>query len=102
MATTKKKRVAAAPQQDIRIVIAQRGWVFVGNFAQRGTQCFVTDGYVVRRWGTSKGLGELATSGPLPNTVIDATPDVELHELGVLATLKCDAAKWSDRCRPRV
>lgn len=77
------------------IVVLQRGWVVVGDFKQDGTQCIVTDGHVVRRWGTSKGLGELAMEGPLKDTVLDAIPETKFHELTVVARLKCNAKAWS-------
>lgn len=56
------------------IVILQRGWVWLG------TLHFVRDnplfGYLenaatIRRWGTTKGLEELADSGVTSDTVLD-------------------------------
>jgi len=86
-------------QPDIRIVIAPRGWVFVGLFSRRGAHCTVDGGFVVRTWGTSKGLGELALLGPLERTVLDPAPCIELPSAGIIATLRCDAAKWQALCR---
>ena len=45
---------------DIKIVILQRGWVMLGRFERNGNDCKLHNSYVVRRWGTTKGLGELA------------------------------------------
>lgn len=77
-----------------RIVILQRGWVMVGLFSQKGTQCFLHNASVIRRWGTTMGLGELATKGPLPETKLEPTPLVQFHELTVIATIKCNEEKW--------
>lgn len=91
---------SSAPQgSPIRIVVLQRGWVVVGRYEHRGPTVVVTDGFVVRRWGTDKGLGQLAVEGPRPETVLDRTPRIEVHELAVVCSIDCDPAKWADRCR---
>lgn len=76
-----------------QIVILQRGWVVVGDFEQDGSQCFIRNGNVIRRWGTTKGLGELATNGPTENTVLDPIPETSFHELTIVARLNC-SEKW--------
>lgn len=87
--------------KDIRIVIAPRGFVFVGEFTRDGTTCRVRDGYVVRRWGTTRGLGELAADGPTGSTKLDPIPEIELHEL-TITTVRCTSPKWEDLCRSRL
>lgn len=82
-------------EQDIRIVILQRGWVFVGKYSQTGDECTLEGAKVVRRWGTSKGLGELAVAGPLPDTVLDPAPTVRFHALTVIASIACEVSKWA-------
>jgi hypothetical protein len=79
---------------DIRIVILQRGWVFVGRYSKKGNICTLTDAKNVRRWGTKQGLGELAATGPLPNTVLDPAGTVEFHELTVIGTIACEVDSW--------
>lgn len=93
-----KKTGTKTDAADIRIVILQRGWVMVGRYSRDGVRCKLESASVIRRWGTSRGLGELAAEGPRPNTVIEkaAAGEVEFHELTVIATLACDAAKWSE------
>ena len=83
--------------EDIRIVVLQRGWVMVGRFSQDGEKCVLTNAYNVRRWGTSKGLGELAEEGPLTDTKLDKCPDVRFHELTVVLTVDCEVKKWSQK-----
>ena len=71
-----------------RIVIAQRGWVFVGTWHQDGDEITLTDASVIRVWGTTEGLGQLAVSGPTPSTKLDPCgPAVRLHRLAIVATL---------------
>lgn len=83
----------------IKIVILQRGWVMIGRFSQNGAQCVIDDANVVRRWGTSKGLGELASNGPLTSTVLDPTPQVKFHELTVIQVIDCEDEKWDNKLR---
>lgn len=78
----------------IRIVILQRGWVFVGRFYQSGSDCVLEDGFNIRVWGTTKGLGEIASDGPTSSTKLDKIPTTRFHELTVIATLDCDEKIW--------
>ena len=78
----------------IKIVILQRGWVMIGRFYQEGPYCKLLDGYTIRRWGTSEGLGELAEKGAQGNTILDKNPEVKFHELTVIASLLCDEKAW--------
>lgn len=77
-----------------QIVIAQRGWVFVGDVERSGDDVTISNAQNVRRWGTSKGLGELATNGPTKSTVLDPYGTVRLHALAVVASLDCNPANW--------
>jgi hypothetical protein len=61
-----------------QIVVADKGFVFVGSVEDHA------DGSVtirncrnIRYWGTTKGLGELAT-GPTSKTIVDAYGTVKL------------------------
>jgi hypothetical protein len=55
----------AVPLSQKRIVIADRGWVFVGDCQDHedGTVT-ITNCKNIRRWGTTAGLGELV-NGPI-------------------------------------
>ena len=82
--------------RDIRICILQRGWVLVGEYQREGERCSLTNGCVVRRWGTSWGLGELAIKGPTDETVLDPVPDTQWHVLTEVMTMVCSAQTWTD------
>lgn len=81
-----------------QIVILPRGFVTVGRVRMDGQFYIVEDGYTVRRWGTSGGLGQLAAEGPLANTVLDAATRQRVHILGVVDMLEATAAKWISLC----
>jgi len=55
----------------MNIVVLTNGWVFKGDFnSQTNT---LTNGSVVRRWNTTKGIGELVLN-PLINPLLDPLP----------------------------
>lgn len=81
--------------QDVwRIVVLQRGWVVVGQVSQTGDELTITDASVIRTWGTTKGLGELALNGPLSGTKLDPCGTVRAHIAAVVFQMESDGAKW--------
>jgi hypothetical protein len=83
------------PSGDIKIVVLQRGWVMVGRLERDGSECKLHNASVIRTWGTSKGLGEIASNGPLSGTKLDKCEGlVEFDYLTVVAAISCDESKW--------
>lgn len=77
-----------------QIVVLQRGWVVVGEMTKEGNACVLHNASVIRRWGTSNGLPELAEFGPLPETKLEkATHPIRFHYMTVVLTLEC-SKKW--------
>jgi hypothetical protein len=57
---------------NVRIIVADRGWVFVGTCQDNDDgSVTITNCRNIRRWGTTQGLGELV-NGPLEGTKHDA------------------------------
>lgn len=54
------------------------------------------DAKTIRRWGTTKGLGEL-WSGPKKDTVLDEAGTVRLHPLQIIGTLDVDQKAWEKK-----
>lgn len=82
----------------IRIVILQRGWIAVGYWSQQGPNCELAKASIIRNWGTTKGLGEIAFGGPVSGkTILDPTPTIRFHELTVIATIDCVREKWINK-----
>ena len=79
---------------DIRIVVLHRGHVVVGRYERTGDDVVVRHASVIRVWGTTRGLGEIAAAGPTPKTVLDPCGTVRVHALAVICTIDCEAAKW--------
>lgn len=63
------------------IVIGNRGNVVVGDLIIRGSTGYLSNASVIRRWGTSKGLGQLALEGKQPDTILDFCGDFEFELL---------------------
>lgn len=79
----------------IKIVILQRGWAMVGKFKREGSDCSLEDAQVIRTWGTTKGLGEIAKDGPTSSTKLDPCNGlVQFDYLTVVATISCEEKKW--------
>ena len=79
----------------MKIVVLQRGWVLVGTFSEVSeTEHQLLDASVIRRWGTTKGLGELI-HGPTKNTVLDPCGRASFHPLAVVFKIDVEAAGWS-------
>lgn len=80
-----------APQ----IVILDRGFVYVGDVAIEGDWMIIRNARNVRRWGTTKGLGELAKNGPLTNTQLDPAGTVRAPMRAVIGLVECEASSWT-------
>jgi hypothetical protein len=91
-----RKDSVISSDSPIKIVILQRGWVVVGRFSQEGHNCKLDNAAVIRKWGTTKGLPEIALDGPTKNTVLDKllSMPIRFHELTVIAMIDCEASKW--------
>lgn len=79
-----------------QIVILNRGWVVIGNYSEKGDDCTLTEASVIRTWGTTKGLGELAENGVLTNTKLDPCPNVHFHKMTMVARMDVNEAKWNN------
>ena len=95
-----KKKTVSNP---VQIVVMHRGWVVVGRTrvepSPEGKMLVVEGGAVIRRWGTTKGLGEIAEGGPTRATVLDPCPTVRALVGTYIYTMDCDASKWETSLR---
>lgn len=90
----KKNEMGDVKDGQIWIVVAQRGWVCVGEIYHKGSQVSVKNSSIIRRWGTTKGLGEIAKDGPTDKTVLDPSGLISIHELAIVMMMGCDQEKW--------
>lgn len=71
-----------------QIVVLDRGFVYVGKVAVEGDFVTITNARNIRKWGTSRGLGELV-NGPTSNTVLDEVGTVVAPVRAVIHFIKC-------------
>jgi hypothetical protein len=82
---------------DIKIVVLQRGWVLIGRFERADNNCKLHDASVIRVWGTSKGLGELASEGKKKGTVLDKCSGVvEFDYLTMVLSISVNEELWKN------
>jgi len=55
----------------LQIAVLDRGFVYIGRCSQADGFLTLTDAACIRRWGTERGLGQLATEGPKTATKLD-------------------------------
>lgn len=78
-----------------QIVVLQRGWVVVGDVHKEENEVKISNCSVIRVWGTSKGLGEIAENGPTSKTVLDSCPSLVVHPLSVVMYMNTNKGNWS-------
>lgn len=70
-----------------QIIIGERGWVFVGDVRREEGDYILDNASCIRVWGTTNGLGELATKGKLSGTKLDPCGTVRIPELAVIGRI---------------
>lgn len=76
------------------IIVAERGFVYVGNVHRDADQVVIDNCYNIRRWGTTRGLGQIAEDGPTESSVLDKCPRVKVHVMGVVHQMQCNEESW--------
>ena len=76
------------------IVVADRGFVWIGDTVKLGDSFYMANVQNIRQWGTKKGLGELATEGPKSETEMDPVPCVIVPARAVLAIIPAVRSVW--------
>jgi hypothetical protein len=71
-----------------QIVVLERGFVYVGKVKVDGDWVTIENARNIRRWGTTKGLGELA-GGPTKETKLDEAGTVQAPMRSVIQFVQC-------------
>ena len=81
----KREDLIAQQLGSCRIIVADRGWVFVGDCEDHEDgSVTIRNAKNIRNWGTTKGLGQLS-AGPTSSTkydeygVVRCTPIVQIN-----------------------
>jgi hypothetical protein len=86
-------------QEDIRngspqIIVLPNAFVLVGYFHRCGDLVTIKNSFIIRRYGTKKGLGEIALNGPTKETVLDFLGTGQCEATTIIFTIVCDVFKW--------
>ena len=84
------------PASQVQIVIAPRGWVFVGYTHETEKHLVIERANVIRVWGTTKGIGELI-NGPLKDTKLDSCGTTRIPLGAVLAQIDVEEKAWQSK-----
>ena len=76
------------------VVVLDRGFVYVGNVECDSEWCVITDAHNIRKWGTTKGLGELVQNGPTSDTVLDVVGTVRAPMRAVISVIESGEEQW--------
>lgn len=71
-----------------QIVVLDRGFVYVGEVSDEGENIRISNAQNIRRWGTTRGLGELV-NGPVANTILDPVGTVIAPKRAVIHYILC-------------
>lgn len=88
---------ASAPAFQLTVAVLDRGWVFIGRLIKHETGIKLEKAACIRRWGTTKGVGELALHGPQSSTVLDEAGTVIVPASSVICLIETTEEVWPGR-----
>lgn len=95
----KASDLPVGPPSEYRIVVADRGWVFVGPTVDEDSGgVTISPASCIRLWGTDEsrpGLGYLAANGPTEKTKLDPSGTVRIPTHAVVLSLDTEASLWA-------
>lgn len=83
------------PPSPTQIVVIEGRWNIVGKVSISDNETIITDAKVIRYWGTTKGLGELAAGGPTSKTKLDPIGTVRVPANKVVMTVDTEGSLWT-------
>ncbi len=90
-------RSGTKPVHPIQIVVLDRGYVYIGRVRRDSNFVHISGARNLRRWGTTKGLGELV-HGPLANTVLDPAGTVHAPLRALISLIDVEQDAWKSIC----
>ena len=72
-----------------KIVVIHAGWAVIGEVTYLGGIVRVENASVIRTWGTTAGLGEIALKGVTDKTILDYAGVIEVYKNAVIMQLEC-------------
>ena len=88
-----RRDVLEGTKGDIKIVVLDRGFVYVGHVEVSADWVTIQRAQNIRVWGTSKGLGELR-NGPLSSTKLDNVGTVKAPTRALISLIDVEQKAW--------
>ena len=88
-------RADAGMNAPYQIAVLDRGFVYIGRVEWNDDVLTITNAKCIRRWGTTKGLGELV-NGPLPETILDTVGTVHVPERSLIHLIDVMEGAWKN------
>lgn len=91
-------------QGTLYIFVMERGFVLIGRpkdyqFGDAVFEYELSDCAVIRQWGTTAGLGQIAFNGPTSQTILDPEPDgTVINRRAIYRKIPC--GEWSRGWKP--
>ena len=80
----------------LQIAVLDRGFVYIGNIVTDGEWCYIKNAWNIRRWGTTRGLGELV-DGPTPSTELDRVGSVRVPFHALQHLIAVGEGEWTGK-----
>jgi len=91
-----RRFVAVEELGEIKLVVLERGFVYVGRVSEAGGITTIRGARSIIRWGTTQHLGEIV-NGPLENTKLGASCTVTARTTPqVLHTIEVSQEHWCE------
>jgi hypothetical protein len=84
-----RKQQAAANPPKKQIVVTQGSWNLIGMVSDTKYGIKIEETAVIRVWGTTKGIGEIALGGPTKDTKLDPCGTVSVPHHAVIMRIDC-------------
>jgi len=72
-----------------QIVVLHCGFVFMGDVERTEKEVIIHNANNIRKWGTERGLGQIAADGPTEKTILDYAGTVRFHPLAEVCSYDC-------------
>lgn len=80
----------------LQIAVLDRGFIYIGDVATDGKWCYIENAWNIRRWGTTRGLGELV-DGPTSDTQLDRVGSVRMPMTTLQHLIAVEVEQWQTK-----
>lgn len=90
MLKTTQKTTTPHTTGNKEIVVCLERWHLIGDVTETASGVTLQNASVIRYWGTTAGLGEIAVKGPTKKTILDYAGEVRVPTGSIVMRVKCE------------